>query len=57
MPLDDVLPAFEENGHIAANVADWSREVADPALQEEASAVIAAAVFDRRNRPEEDGNV
>ena len=110
VPLDDVLPAFEENGHIAADVADWSREAADPALQEEASAVISAAVdqlddkylsvfmlrdvegfstaetagilelgisavksrlhrarlylrkelaeyFDRRNRPEEDGNV
>ena len=110
VPLDDVLPAFEENGHIAADVADWSREASDPALQEEASAVISAAVdhlddkylsvfmlrdvegfstaetadilelgisavksrlhrtrlylrkelaeyFDRRNRPEEDGNV
>ena len=110
VPLDDVLPAFEENGHIAADVADWSREATDPALQEEASAIIAAAVdhlddkyltvfmlrdvegfstaetasilelgisavksrlhrarlylrkelaeyFDRRNRPEEDGNV
>ena len=44
VPLDDVLPAFEENGHIAADVADWSREATDPALLEEASAVISAAV-------------
>ena len=44
VPLDEVLPAFEDNGHIAADITDWSREATDPALQEEASAVIAAAV-------------
>jgi RNA polymerase sigma-70 factor (ECF subfamily) len=44
VPLEDVLPGFEENGHIAADVADWSMEVADPALQEEARTIIAAAV-------------
>lgn len=44
VPLDDVLPAFEENGHIAVDVADWSAQASDPALQEETRAVIQAAV-------------
>jgi len=44
VPLDDVLPAFEENGHIAVDVADWSPQTNDPALQEETRSVIQAAV-------------
>jgi len=44
VPLDDVLPAFEDNGHIAMDVADWSPQASDPALQEETRRVIQAAV-------------
>ena len=42
--LEEVMPVFEENGHIAADVADWSEQASDPALQSEARAVIQAAV-------------
>lgn len=49
VPLDDVLPAFEDNGHIAVDVADWSPQTNDPALQEETRSVIQAAV-DRLNK-------
>lgn len=42
--LDEVMPAFEENGHIAVGVVDWSEQTSDPALQSETRAVIQAAV-------------
>ena len=42
--LDEAMPAFGENGHIAVDVADWSEQTSDPALQSEARAIIQAAV-------------
>ena len=42
--LDDVLPAFDDQGQIAAQVRDWPGEFGDPVLQEEARTVIQAAV-------------
>jgi len=42
--LEEVMPVFEENGHIAADVPDWSEQASDPALQSEARTVIQAAV-------------
>lgn len=42
--LEEVMPIFKENGHIAADVADWSEQASDPALQSEARTVIQAAV-------------
>jgi RNA polymerase sigma-70 factor (ECF subfamily) len=42
--LEDLLPDFEESGHLAADIVDWSQEASDPALQEEAREVIAAAI-------------
>ncbi|NKB68750.1 MAG: sigma-70 family RNA polymerase sigma factor [Candidatus Latescibacteria bacterium] len=42
--LDDVLPAFDDQGQIAAQVHDWSQQIGDPVLQEEAIGVIQTAV-------------
>ncbi len=42
--LDDAMPAFYENGHIAVDVADWSAQANDPALRAETSAVIQRAI-------------
>jgi len=42
--LEETMPAFYENGHIAVDVADWSDQANDPALRAEASAVIQQAV-------------
>jgi RNA polymerase sigma-70 factor, ECF subfamily len=42
--LEDVMPIFAENGHIAADVTDWSEQASDPALQSEARTVIQAAI-------------
>ena len=42
--LEEVMPIFAENGHIAADVPDWSEQASNPALQSEARTVIQAAV-------------
>ncbi|MGY8824231.1 MAG: sigma-70 family RNA polymerase sigma factor [Candidatus Latescibacterota bacterium] len=42
--LDEVMPAFDDKGMIAANVGDWTERAEDPVLQQEARAVIEAAV-------------
>lgn len=44
VPLDEVMPAFDDKGMIAANVGDWTQRAEDPVLQQEARAVIEAAV-------------
>lgn len=44
IPLDQVMPAFLENGHIAVDVADWTKQADDPALRSEARRVIQSAV-------------
>jgi RNA polymerase sigma-70 factor (ECF subfamily) len=42
--LEEALPAFADNGHIAVEVPDWSGQADDPLLREEARLAIAAAV-------------
>lgn len=42
--LEETMPAFHDNGHIAVDVADWSEQADDPALRSEARAVIQKAV-------------
>ena len=42
--LEETLPAFRTNGHIAVDVADWSAQADDPALRSETRAVIQQAV-------------
>lgn len=44
LSLDDMMPAFDENGHIIEAVADWTRQAEDPALRNEARQVIQTAV-------------
>jgi len=44
VPLDEVMPAFDDKGMIAANVGDWTERAEDPVLQQEARVVIEAAV-------------
>lgn len=42
--LDELMPAFDDRGHIAVSVADWSEQAGDPVLRQEARAVIQKAV-------------
>ena len=42
--LDDVLPLFDECGHHAAPVADWSQCIEDPASQTEVRTALTAAI-------------
>ena len=42
--LDEVMPAFNEEGHLTVDIADWSEQASDPVLAQEAKAVIEAAV-------------
>ena len=42
--LDDVLPLFDECGHHAAPVVDWSPCVEDPATQAEVRSALTAAI-------------
>jgi RNA polymerase sigma-70 factor, ECF subfamily len=42
--LDDVLPVFDERGHHAASVTDWSARVNDPAVQNELRRALTAAI-------------
>ena len=44
VPLDDVVPSFDERGHLAVDIADWSQQAGDPVLAREAGEVIEAAV-------------
>ena len=44
VPLDDVMPPFDERGHLAVDIADWSQQAGDPVLAREAGEVIEAAV-------------
>ena len=44
VPLDEVMPAFDDKGIIAVNVGDWTERAEDPVLQQEARAVIETAV-------------
>ena len=44
VPLDEVMPAFDDKGMIAVNVGDWTERAEDPVLQQEARAVIETAV-------------
>ena len=42
--LDEVMPAFNEEGHITVDIADWSEQAGDPVLAQEAKTVIETAV-------------
>ena len=44
IPLNEAMPAFDEQGHIAERIANWSERADDPLLQQEALTVIQAAV-------------
>lgn len=44
VPLDEVMPSFDDQGHLAVDITDWSEQANDPVLAQEAKAVIAAAV-------------
>ena len=42
--LDEVLPTFDEHGHHADSIADWSAAVDDPSIQSELRTVLTAAL-------------
>lgn len=42
--LEELMPEFDDRGHIAVSVADWSEQAGDPVLQQETQAVIQEAV-------------
>jgi RNA polymerase sigma-70 factor, ECF subfamily len=42
--LDEVLPAFDDNGRHAASIKDWSAAVDDPAVQSELRTALEAAI-------------
>ena len=44
VPLDEVMPEFDEQGQIAGPVVDGSEQAADPVLREEGRQLIQAAV-------------
>ncbi len=44
VPLEELMPAFDDRGHIAVSVADWTEQADDPVLRQEARAVIQEAV-------------
>ena len=44
VPLDEVMPSFDDQGHLAVDITDWSEQANDPVLAQEAKAVIVAAV-------------
>jgi RNA polymerase sigma-70 factor (ECF subfamily) len=44
LPLEEVLPDFDDRGHILDTVQDWSDKADDPALKAETQAVINTAV-------------
>ena len=44
VPWDQVAPAFDENGHFAEPVLDWSASARDPAMAAELRTVLSAAI-------------
>jgi RNA polymerase sigma-70 factor, ECF subfamily len=44
--LDEVLPAFHENGRYADPIVDWSTELDDPAVQSELRSALTLALQD-----------
>ena len=46
IPLDDVLPVFDQDGHHATPVTDWSSSVSDVALQRELRDALGSAIAD-----------
>ncbi len=44
IPLDDVLPAFHEDGAHAAAIDDWSAKIADPGRQADVRRALTAAL-------------
>jgi len=44
LSLDEVLPFFDEQGHHAMPVADWSARVDDPAVQSELREALTSAI-------------
>ena len=46
VPWADLSPSFDEQGHHAEPVGDWSARVEEPALQTELRAVLTTAVND-----------
>jgi RNA polymerase sigma-70 factor (ECF subfamily) len=46
IPWNDLLPAFDDGGKQIEAVADWSRQVEEPALQTELRTVLTAAIND-----------
>ena len=44
IPLDEVLPAFDENGRHAGLFRDWSSRVDDPAVQKQLRDVLTSAI-------------
>jgi RNA polymerase sigma-70 factor, ECF subfamily len=44
IPVDEVLPPFDEDGRHAGALTDWSSSIDDPALQTELRAVLSSAV-------------
>jgi len=44
LPLEEMLPDFDEKGGFAADVADWSKQVDDPMLEAEIRTVIQEAI-------------
>jgi RNA polymerase sigma-70 factor (ECF subfamily) len=44
IPVDEVLPPFDEDGRHAGVLTDWSSSLDDPAVQAELRAVLSSAV-------------
>src|SRR5262245_1438781 len=44
--LDEVLPMFNDNGHVAETICDWSESIHDPAVQLELRAALISAIGD-----------
>ena len=44
LPLAEILPVFDERGHHACSVTDWSARVTDPAVQSELRMALSAAI-------------
>jgi len=46
IPLEDVLPSFQEDGRHAGTISDWSARIGDPATQTELRAALDTAMED-----------
>jgi len=44
IPIDELLPAFDEDGRHAGALTDWSTRLDDPAVQTELRAALSSAV-------------